>query len=44
MLELLMNRFSTKSLVLIICVLSGMVVSKGLSVYYGFDWLTVLSQ
>ena len=44
MLEQLMDRVSTKTLLIIICLLSGMVCSKTASVYYGFSWLTLLAQ
>jgi hypothetical protein len=36
--------FSTTTLMRIIFVLGGMTFAKGLSVYFGFDWITALTQ
>ena len=44
MLERLLNRVSTKTLLIIICLLGGMVCSKAASVYFGFSWLEALRQ
>jgi hypothetical protein len=35
--------FSTRTLVLIACVLGGVLFMKGLGVYYGFNWATALA-
>jgi hypothetical protein len=35
--------FSTRTLVLIACVLGGVLLMKGLGAYYGFDWVTALA-
>ena len=35
--------FSTKTLVLIACVLGGFLFMKSLGAYYGFNWATALA-
>lgn len=35
--------FSTRTLVLIACVLGGIVIMKGLGAYYDFNWATALA-
>jgi hypothetical protein len=35
--------FSTRTLVLITCVLGGVIFMKGLGVYYDFNWATTLA-
>ena len=35
--------FSTRTLVLIACVLGGVLFMKGLGAYYDFDWATALA-
>ena len=36
--------FSTKTLVLIACVLGGVLVMKSMDIYYGFSWADTLSS
>jgi hypothetical protein len=35
--------FSTRTLVLIACVLGGVLFMKGVGAYYGFNWATALA-
>jgi hypothetical protein len=35
--------FSTRTLVLVACVLGGVLLMKGLAAYYDFSWFTALA-
>ena len=39
-----LNSISTGTLLKVISFLSGIVLMKGLSVYYGFSWATLFAQ
>jgi hypothetical protein len=42
-LKVLAAFFTTRMLVQIACLLGGILIMKGLGVYYGFDWASALA-